>query len=1072
MKQILFSAMIWLTLGLLPATADESLPLKPTRTFDYAVSEGTWMSLSVAPDGQSLVFDLLGDIYRLPIAGGKATPVLTGVAFESQPLHSPDGRWITFVSDRGGNENIWIAKANGGGLKQLSFLDDNSEFTSPAWSADGRYVYASIIRPDVGVFELWRYDTQSRAAQQITRAKPTAATPKDSRPNALGAAASPDGLSLYYAAKTGGFKTHMELPAWHIVRRDLASGREDTVITAQGSALRPVLSADGRWLAYATRLDGHTGLRLRNLQTGDDRWLAYPVQTDQQEAWHALDTMPRYGFTPDGKALLFTASNKIKRIEVASGQITEIPFTADVKLQVGPSLRREIMEDTGPVRARLIQTPVYSPDGRLVAFSALGSIYVMDADGGAPRRITAAGLRAYQPSWGLDGQSLLYVTWTAKDSGHIWRVGLDGGASTRLTVPAGFYSYPVTAPDGSIIALRGNQHERMIQAMDLSLAPARQTDIIRLSGASGAAEVIASGLYGGPPQMTDDPERFYIIGGQGLVSLRLDGTERRVHLNVTGAGYYFMEGRFPVEDVRISPDGKRVLAQSINQLYLVQIPITAGIEGGVPTVDLNRSSTPHKRLTKVGADFIGWADHGRTVTWSTGSTLYRRAFGSIRLDEAPDLAEAAPGVQSTEAVVELPRDIPKGALVLRGGTAITMKGDEVIRDADVVIVNNRIAAVGPRGAVKIPDGAEVRDVSGRYVLPGFIDTHAHWAEIRRGILDFESYGFLANLAYGVTAGLDVSTLSIDMIVYQDLLDAGLMTGLRAYSTGPAIFSYNEFQSLDQATAVLQRYKHHYRLENLKQYRVGNRRQRQWLAQAARAVGVMPTTEGADNFKLDLTQILDGFAGHEHALPAEPLGRDVIELMVRARVSYTPTLVLGSGPPAMTRYVTRHDLAHDPKVKRFFPKYFIDMKTQRGHWYRENDYLYPRYGASAARLQRAGGLVGVGSHSELQGVAFHVELQAMADGGMTPAEILHAATIGGAEVIGRKRELGSLEPGKLADLIILNKNPLDDIRHAMALALVMKNGRLYQAETLDEIWPRQKPLPPLWFSDQGPNFGNH
>lgn len=1075
MKQALFRFVIWLLLGMSPALAAEPLPLEADqdalRTLEYSVSEGTWMSLSVAPDGKSLLFDLLGDIYRLPITGGMASPVLTGMAFDSQPLHSPDGQRFAFISDRSGNENVWIARADGSGLKQLSFVDDNTEFTSPAWSADGRYVYASTIRPDMGVFELWAFDTKGNKPRQITHAKATPATPKDYRHNALGAWASPDGRSLYYAVKTGGFKTHMELPVWHIARRDLPTGREDKIITAQGSAMRPALSADGQWLAYATRLDGRTGLRLRNLITGEDRWLVYPVQTDQQEAWHTMDTMPRYDFTPDGTALLFTADNRIKRVDVTTGEVTDIPFTARVKLAVGPSLRRHIAEETGPVKARLIQTPVYSPDGSRVAFSALGAIYVMDAGGDAPRRLTADDVRAYQPSWTADGKALLYVTWTAGDKGHIWRVKLNGGAPERLTADAGFYSYPVMAADGSILALRGNHHERMIQAMDLLLVPTRQTDIVRLPATGGAAQVIASGLYSGPPQLTNDAERFYIVGAEGLVSFRLDGADRRVHLNVTGAGYYFLEGRVPVDDIRISPDGQWVLAQSISQLYLIPMP-KAAQDGSVPTVDLNRSPLPHKRLTQVGADFIGWADGGRSISWSAGSTLYRRPLGGVKLDGSPDLAEAAPDVQKSEAVVELPRDIPRGALVLRGGTVITMKGDEVIKDADVVIVDNRIAAVGKRGQVAVPKGAEIRDIKGRYVLPGFIDTHAHWAEIRRGILDFENYGFLANLAYGVTAGLDVSTLSIDMIAYQDLLDAGLMTGLRAYSTGPGVFSYNEFASLDQAVAVLRRYKDHYRLHNLKQYRAGNRQQRQWVAQAAKIVGLMPTTEGADNFKLDLTQILDGFAGNEHSLPVEPLGQDVIELMVRTRVSYTPTLVLGSGPPAMTRYITHHDLATDPKVRRFIPKYFIDIKTQRGHWYRDSEYIYPRYGAAAAKVLRAGGLVGVGSHSELEGVSYHAELQALAEGGLTPREILHAATLGGAEVIGRQHILGSLEPGKLADLIVLNKNPLEDIQHALALALVMKNGRLYNAETLDEIWPRQKPLPPLWFWDQGPEFDNH
>ncbi len=1053
-----------------PGAATETgaaLPLAPADRLELDLSEGTWMSLDVAPDGRSLLFDILGNIFSLEISGGDASPVLTGMPFEAQPVYSPDGGWIAYVSDRSGNDNVWIARPDGSAPQQLSTLDDNSEFVSPAWSADGRFVYASRLRPDIGVYELWRYDCNSGAPHQVTNADLPAGLPRAQRPNALGVVASRDGLSLYYAKKLGGFTPYGDLPSWSIVRRDIQTGKEVVVVTAQGSAMRPALSPDDRLLAYASRYEGQTGLRLRNLQTGQDRWLVYPVTTDQQEAWHTLDTMPRHAFMPDGKSLLYTAGNRIRRIDLASGEIEDIPFAARLEIDLGPPLRREIPEQTGAVQARLIQSPVISPSGDRVAFSAFGQLYVMSLDGSSiPQRVTTASVPEYQPSWSKDGSTLLYVTWTARDGGHIWRTTLDGGEPQQLTTSAGFYSYPVEAGDESIVALSSSHHERMIQAMDVSIAPARQTDVVRLPSTGGAPVRMASGLYTGPPQVVDDSERIYLRSAEGLVSFLLDGSDRRLHLQVTGAGYYFLEGRVPVDDLRISPDGSYALAQSASQLYVIALPEE---NQQALVLDLNNSDIAHHKLTAIGADFIGWAQGGKMIAWSVGSTIYRRPLASIDLGAEEASGESSPYVEEFPAIVELPRDVPRGVIVLRGATVIPMTDSRVITDADVVVVDNRIAAVGKRGTVAVPEGATIRDMTGRYIVPGFVDTHAHWAQIRRGILDFENYGFLANLAYGVTAGLDVSTLSIDALAYQDLLEAGLMTGLRAYSTGPAIFSFNEFQSQADAVAVLQRYKRHYRLDNLKQYRAGNRRQRQWVAQAALKLGLMPTTEGADNLKLAITQIQDGFAGHEHALPVTDLGRDMVQLMARTRAGYTPTLVLGSGPPAFARYLADNAdaLAEDPKVQRFFPKFVIDQKTQRGHWYRSDDYLYPRFAAGVAEISRAGGVVGVGSHSELEGLAFHVEMQALASGGMTPIEVLRAATMGSAEVIGRQAILGSLEPGKFADLVVLDADPLVDIRNTLSLAFVMKNGRLYDAGTLDELWPRQRTLPPLWFQGQGP-----
>jgi imidazolonepropionase-like amidohydrolase len=569
---------------------------------------------------------------------------------------------------------------------------------------------------------------------------------------------------------------------------------------------------------------------------------------------------------------------------------------------------------------------------------------------------------------------------------------------------------------------------------------------------------------GGKPHFTRDPALVQVYMAEGLNAVRLDGSGRRAVVRVVGPGWYFAEGPAPVDELSLSPDGRWALAQIAQQLHLLAVPPDGG------TIDLSRLSVAHRKVTDVGADFHAWADGGDTVTWSVGSTFYRQPLAAIALDSpgAPARAGQSPrpgshGVAAFTAVVEMPRDVPRGVLLLRGGTVITVNGDEVIEDADLLIVDDRIAAIGRRGEVSVPASATVRDIRGRYVVPGFIDAHTHIADVRRVILDLQSWGPLASLAYGVTTAFDPSPLSIDMLAYEDLIDTGQMPGARIHSTGPALFSFNTFASQDEVRAVLSRYRDHYRVMNLKQYRTGNRQVRRWIADSAREMGLMPTCEGALSMKLNLTQVLDGFSGIEHALTAAPLGHDVVELVARSRTSYTATLSIGNGgPPAQDYFIVRDRPRDDPKLNRFAPSYVVDVKMQQRMWREESEYLFPSIAAGVAGIRRAGGLIAMGSHGETPGLGFHWEMQAHAMGGMTPAEVLRAATLGSAEAIGRQQEFGSIEAGKYADLVILEADPLRDIGNALAIEQVMKNGRLYDADTMDEIWPRQLPLAPRWF----------
>ncbi len=413
-----------------PKKKAQGLPLKPDRTVEFTTDEGTWISLDVSPDGKTIVFELLGDLYTLPIDGGEAKAITTGMAFDAQPCFAPDGKMIAFVSDRDGAENVWVARADGSEARPLT-KDKQNLFASPAWTPDGDYVIAAR-QPQLpwGAFELWIYHVRGGSGVPITKGKPKPDAKPDEFVNAIGAVASKDGKFLYYTRRNKMFNAYNNLsfPLSQVAQRDRITGDEDTVTEAHGSAFRPSLSPDGTRLVYGTRVNNETGLRIRELASGEERWLKLPIQRDEQESRYTRDLIPGYAFTPDGKSVLAAYGGKIHRIDARTGEDRVIPFSARVSQPVGTRLNFPIRVDDGPVRARLIQDPEPSPDGKHLAFSALTRLYLIDLPDGKPRQVSAEGSREFHPSWSPDGKWIAYVSWSP-EGGHIWKRRATAAAS-------------------------------------------------------------------------------------------------------------------------------------------------------------------------------------------------------------------------------------------------------------------------------------------------------------------------------------------------------------------------------------------------------------------------------------------------------------------------------------------------------------------------------------------------------------------------------------------------------------------------------------------------------------------
>jgi Tol biopolymer transport system component len=976
-------------------------PAPPPAHIDVTVHEGTSMSVAVAPDGRTLAVDLQGSIWTLPASGGPATRITDIFNDARQPAFSPDGKWIAFFAYRDGGYDLWAIAPDGSNQHKLTWgaFDDRE----PIWSHDGTRVAFSSDRgnPLGSDYNIWTLDMRTGEFRQLTK------NPADDYMPTW----SPDDKEIAFASTRDDGQA-----VWAV---NVADGTERKAAGAGGRVDAPSWGAGGQLLYHVTTGAG------RGASGGGPESSRYEI--GGKTITGGENVFAFRAAWASGKDFYYVSDGKIRKRNVDGGSPQTVEFSATMQVTRANgsyTRRKRDFTSVAPRQTLGIVSPKISPDGKQIAFAALGDIYVMPV-GGKPVNLTKDAALDTEPAWSPDGTQLAYSS--DKDSEHLqlWVRDMKSGRSRRLTDLTTQPQGAAWSPDGTRIAFFNvDGMWRVAQMSVIDVATGKVTKVHDTLPQPGA------------PVWSPDGKRLAIAGIAPMTRRFREGTNQILTMSSTQLNddKWFAPQPMMSIDSRggcgpaWSPDGTKMAA--IYEGVLAVWPVSAA---GEPL-------GPPRRITNESAHAPSWSGDSRHILYQSIDKL------RIVDVENGDIRTVPLDLKYTPA-------IPTTRLLVHAGRLVDMKSAASRANVDIVIEGNKITSVVPHADAN--HTGHVVDASNLTVMPGLIEFHSHLQP------DFGESAGRAWLAFGVTTVRSPGNTPYEPVEEREASEANVRPGPRVYGTGNlmewqrvyykmgiAISSNAHFEMELQRAKVLQYdlLKSYVRLPDLQQKR---------MDEFAHGIGIPVATHeifpasfvGVDNTEHTSATSRRGYSPKMATLQRSY--EDVIQLFGKSGRYLTPTM-FGA---ARQLFVDEPELKNDPRFK-LYPEWMQQQVAQMANLATPNQGVDPTgNGKMVLDVMRAGAAIVAGTDTP-NAINLHGELAAYVTAGMTPYEALKAATVNPAQALAL--DAGTIEAGKLADLVIVDGDPLANVANAHKVRRVIANGRLYEMEQLIKSGTSPKP----------------
>ena len=951
----------------------------------------------------------MGEIYLVPITGGLAEPLELGAGWKTRPVISPDGLDIAFLSDTGAGIAAWRSPLSGG-HPPVGAVVPGFEATTLAWVDKGSLVSAGGSTDGASAFGL-TIDYEGEHGRSRLEGEGDPARMMDP----------PASMSADHEGDV-----FLHRPFEGIAHIDATTGIEDIVVPeGNGRIDQPRATRDGSLLGFVTMSEGTARLVLKDRASGAVRDTGCRLS---YRRGLPVGHEPSWAFLPGQEAVILERDGHFYKCTF-DGVETPIPVQADVTIDLAPRIRPS--PDREHSASGLPLNVTATADGGRVAFTSAGHLWIHDRASGQTRRLSSSDAQERTPAFSPDGRRLAYVERFQDESSTLKVLELEAGTSTVLLQSRDVLANPAWSPDGRRIAFIQAPVVQPEFSLENPQSPSKSIRWLGLDGSTGTVGPITTRSIEAFPDLTWDRSGSAILytqeqgGNLVLMSYPLDGEPQPL-----------LSADVRVWNLRVSPSGRFVALATRDGVYVTPILLSSRDRPDFSWSDIRSM----KRLWTGGADHLQWlADD--SLIWTAQSRLMHAA-----LDEEPrEIADLG--------LAPAPEAEPERHAYV-GATVISMDRAGVIADAVVVTRDRTLEYVGAREGAPDLTGVATTDLAGKWIVPGFIDVHAHnnYSPLSEYNLTVTQYN-LAEVSFGVTTVFDPAALSpVEIGVKYAMSQQDDFIGPTAYGTGVVVMGYpNNPRQMD-----VESYEHALVLASdiaargglmIKNYRQGAWQQRRWLAEAASAYGLGVTADEDMIASVYGPLIIDGYTAIEHEVSGSALREDVKQFLVESQVSLTPTLVLTAKDILQRGEAGLLDRRRDCLVD---PARMVGSPPPP-----EEDNARRVILTDYAELLNRGARVTIGAHGEAPGLDFHWEMELLALGGATPMNVLRAATVNGAEKLGLESGIGSLAKGKDADFIVLNANPLDDIRNARDIERVVRRGRAV-------TWPTGS-APQSWIS---------